>query len=315
MIRFRFFALTDKSIPWQIKLIVSVLLLVLILWKFPIPDIVSNLKNAKLGWVFASFLISELIILNQAFRWNYLLIVPSEQKPKFSVLLKYTAAGYLFNSFAPGGLGGDAYRSIALGRAHNVIASSIASVFVARILGLWALCLLFWFALPHFWQIPIGQIPKQAIWFMAAVTLFLIIFCICIAFNPFKKGKFGILAEKLREYRKYPLRLIVAMSGSLFMQILAVITHLLLFKAVGISVPLSLVFVIVPVTALLTTIPISFNGIGVREWSLLSLTAFAINSEQLLAAMFLGYAVVILQAIQGGIIFLIYSNDSKTAIL
>jgi len=281
-----------------IKIAVSILLIILMLWKFPVSDIIVNLRNAKFGWVLLSFLLGELIILNQAFRWHYLLIIPKEQKPKFLSLLKYTAVGYLFNLLAPGGVGGDAYRSITLGRAHNTIASSVASVFVARILGLVALCLLFWLALPNS-----EQIPEQAIWFMAAATLLLIAFCFCIVFNPFKKGKFGIFAEKLRNYKKYPLHLLAAFFGSLLMQVLVVLMHFAVFKAVGVSISWSLLFVIVPITILITAIPISFNGIGVREWSMLSLTVYTINSEQLLASLLLGYAVVILQALQGFIVF------------
>ncbi len=287
-----------KSIPWFIKLIISALLITLILWKFPVSEIIANLQKANPGWVLLAFLLGELIILNQAFRWSYLLIVPREQKPKFGVLLKYTAAGYFFNLLAPGGVGGDAYRSVAFGRTHNVIAGSVASVFVARMFGLLALCLLFWLALPYS-----ETIPKQAIWFMIAATLLLMIFCLCLAFNPFKKGKLGTLAEKLRDYRKYPLRLLVAMLGSILMQVLVILMQLAVFKAVGISISWGLLFVIMPVTTLITAIPVSFNGIGVREWSLLSLTAYTIHSEQMLAALFLGYAIVILQAIQGGIIY------------
>ncbi|MDR2594100.1 MAG: flippase-like domain-containing protein [Fibromonadaceae bacterium] len=288
-----------KSIPWQIKLIASILLIILILWKFPVSEIIANLQNAKIGWLLLAFLLSEFVILSQAFRWHYLLIVPKEQKPEFSALLKYTLAGYFFNLFAPGGLGGDAYRSIALGKAHNVIAGSVASVFVARILGLVALCLLFWVALPYS-----EQIPEQAIWFMVATTFFLLAFCICVIFNPFNMGKLKGFADKLREYKKYPLRLLAAMFGSLFMQILVVFMQVALFKSVGISVPLAFVFAILPVTILIATIPISFNGIGVREWSMLSLTAYAINSEQLLASLLLGYAVIILQAVQGAIFYI-----------
>jgi len=288
-----------KSIPWQIKLIASILLIILILWKFPVSEIIANLQNAKIGWLLLAFLLSEFVILSQAFRWHYLLIVPKEQKPEFTALLKYTIVGYFFNLFAPGGLGGDAYRSIALGKAHNVIAGSVASVFVARILGLVALCLLFWLALPYS-----EQIPEQAIWFMAVATFFLLVFCFCIVFNPFNMGKLKAFADKLREYKKYPLRLLAAMFGSLFMQILVVFMQVALFKSVGISVPLAFVFAILPVTILIATIPISFNGIGVREWSMLSLTAYAINSEQLLASLLLGYAVIILQAVQGAIFYI-----------
>jgi uncharacterized membrane protein YbhN (UPF0104 family) len=292
-----------KSIPWQIKLAISILLLFLVFWKFPVSDIIANLRSVKIGWVLFSFLLGELIILNQSFRWHYLLIVPKEQKPKFLSLLKYTAIGYLFNLFAPGGVGGDAYRSVALGKAHNVIAGSVASVFAARVLGLVALCLLFWLALPHS-----EQIPEQAIWFMGASTLLLIVFCFCIIFNPFKKGKFGIFAEKLRDYKKYPLHLLAAFLGSIFTQVLVVLMQFAVFKAVGVSISWALLFAIIPVTVLITAIPISFNGIGIREWSLLSLTAYSINSEQLLASLLLSYVVIILQAVQGWIIFVAKKN-------
>ena len=288
-----------------IKIAVSILLFALIIWKFPVSNIIECVKNAKIGWVLLAFLLGELIILSQAFRWHYLLIVPKEQKPELGSLLRYTAVGYLFNLLSPGGVGGDAYRSIALGKAHNVIASSVASVLAARMLGLLALCLLFWIALPY-----TEQIPKQAVWFMAVITLLLMIFFLCVIFNRFKKGKFGEFAEKLREYRKYPLRLVAAMFGSIFMQILVVLMQWSFFKAVDVSVPWSLVFAIVPITALLSTIPVSFNGIGVREWSYLSLTAYAINSEQMIASVLLGYAVVILQAAQGAI-FLHYPHKKR----
>jgi len=287
------------KIKFIAKLFISILLIALLIWKFPVSDIIANLRNVKLGWFFLAFLMNEFIILNQAYRWYYLLIVPSERKPRFSILLKYTVIGVFFNLLSPGGIGGDAYRSVTLGRVHNFMASSVAAVFIARILGFLALCLLFWLALPYS-----EKIPEQAIWFMSAVSLFLIIFCLCIAFNPFKKGKFGVFAEKLRSYKKYPFRLLMVTVDSVFIQVLAVLAHWALFKAIGVSISLGLLFVITPVTALMIAIPISFNGIGVREWSLLSLTAYTINSEQMLASLLLGYAIFILQAVQGAIFYI-----------
>jgi uncharacterized membrane protein YbhN (UPF0104 family) len=292
-----------KKLRFALKLAVSVFLIVFIFYKFPVRDIFAVLKNTNYFWLAVSFLLGELIILNQAFRWRYLLIVPNDRKPEFSILLKYTAIGYFFNLLAPGGIGGDAYRSITLGRMHNFMASSVASVFIAKILGFLALCLLFWFAFPYS-----ENIPEQAIWFMAVASLFLLVFCLCIAFNPFKNGRFGVFAEKLRSYKKYPFRLLMATFDSIFMQVLGILTYMALFKATGISISLSLVFVVMPVTILVTAIPISFNGIGVREWSLLALTAYTVNSEQMLASLLLSYAIAILQAAQGGI-FYITSHD------
>jgi len=218
-----------------LKLVISTILVLLIFWKFPIYKIIENLRFIDMSWFMLAFLLSECVIINQALRWHYLLIVPSERKPEFSALLKYTAIGYFFNLLAPGGIGGDAYRSITLGRVHNFMASSVASVFVAKILGFLALCLLFWIAFPHS-----EKIPEQAVWFMAAVSLFFLVFCFCVAFNRFKKGRFGTFAEKLRSYKQYPFRLLIATFDSVFMQILGILTYMALFKAIGISISLSL---------------------------------------------------------------------------
>ncbi|GHV12030.1 hypothetical protein AGMMS49938_03790 [Fibrobacterales bacterium] len=294
-----------------IKLVISAVLVAVILWKFPIAAVVVQLQNAELKWFLLAFLLSEIIILSQAFRWHYLLIVPTETKvisvdsddlltssseptkPKFSSLLRYTVVGYFFNLLAPGGVGGDIYRSVALGRTHKILSGSIASVFVAKIFGLVALCLLYFLAYP---LLPNDfRIPKYANWFMIFASVFLVAFCAFLIYNPFGDGKF----QKLRIYRAYPIRLVSAFIGSIFMQVLVVLMQISIFKAVGISVPFSLVFVIVPITVLLTSIPISFNGIGVREWTMLSLTSFSVNAENMLASLLLGYAMIILQAIQG----------------
>lgn len=298
-----------KAIPKTVKIIVSFLLIALILWKFPVANIFETIKHANFVWVLLAFFIGELVIINQAFRWNYLLIsliINTEQKIKFNVLLKYTVIGYLFNLFTPGGIGGDIYRSLVLGRVHNIIKSSVASVFIAKIFGLFALCLLFWFAFPYF-----ELIPKQAIYFMLLSTVALIALFLFIIFNPLKKGKIGVFAKQLREYKKYPLRLFFALLGSILMQVLIILMHFALFKAVGVSVPLSVIFLTVSITILLTSIPISFNGIGVREWSMLSLTAAYINSEQLLASLLLSYAIIILQALQGYIFFIFNKKSIK----
>ena len=285
-----------------LKILVSLVLVILIAWKFPVLEIIGSLSSVKISWFLLAFFLGELVILSQAVRWNYLLI--EEQKPKFRVLLKYTVIGYFFNLFAPGGVGGDAYRSVAMGRAHNVLAGSVASVFVARIFGLFALCLLFWLTFSD-------DIPKEAAWFVAAVSLFLIGLSLFLVFNPFKKGKFATFAEKLREYKQYPLRLLLALFGSVFMQALVVFMQFAQFKAIGVDVPLTFVFAIVTGTALLTTIPVSFNGIGVREWGMLSLSATAINSEQILASLLLGYAIVILHAVQGAIFYIIPHDRNR----
>ena len=285
-----------KKLRLALKLAVSTFLAAFIFYKFPVGDILAVLKNTDYFWFAVAFLLAELIILNQAIRWNYMLIVDKESKPSFKEFLNYTLVGYFFNPVAPGGIGADIYRSVALGKAYKVMKESVASIAVNKILSLIALCLLFWIG---FFYV---EIPIEAVYFILLFNFCLIMFCVLLFYNPLgNDGKLGRFLEKVKIYGKHKKRIALATLSSVFMQCLGVLMQFALFMSVGIKVPFALLLVIVPVTMFAVTIPVSFGGIGVREWCMLALTSSVVNSEQLLASVLLGYAIVILQAVQGGI--------------
>jgi uncharacterized protein (TIRG00374 family) len=299
----------------KIKLFISVLLLVFVFTRFPLGEIADCMKNTNIGWFLAAIALGELMLLSQALRWSYLVILPKEAKPKMMSFIRYTAVGYFFNMLAPGGLGGDAYRSVALGRAEKMMSRSVASVFFARLLGMLAIAILFWIGYMLLPGDELEKIPFYAIWFMAISTAMFLVICLFFVFNPLNSklasSKNGYLQkilsvmEKMSDYKKRPGLLFLAFADSFFIQFLAVVSQWVCFAAIGVDVSWSLLLVIVPVTVLAIAIPVSFNGIGVREWSLLFLSAHIINPSELLASVLLGYAVTLFLALQGGLAYLL----------
>jgi uncharacterized protein (TIRG00374 family) len=109
--------------------------------------------------------------------------------------------------------------------------------------------------------------------------------------------------QKFKEYRKMPGRVVLAFLGSLWMQALTIAMQWACFMALGVELPVGVLLVVMPVTLLASAIPVSLNGIGVREWTMLSLTAGLVSPDALLASLLLGYAMILLQAAQGFVCF------------
>jgi hypothetical protein len=73
------------------------------------------------------------------------------------------------------------------------------------------------------------------------------------------------LHAALHAYRRAPGELAVATVLSLIVQLLRIVTIYLAAQALAIEVPFAPYLVLVPVTALITLVPISLAGLGVRE--------------------------------------------------
>jgi glycosyltransferase 2 family protein len=69
--------------------------------------------------------------------------------------------------------------------------------------------------------------------------------------------------------------------------------------------------VFVPVVTLISMIPVSLNGMGLREYAFVSLlTGIGVDREAAIALGLLSSAVVILSAIPGGIVYVFFRTRS-----
>ncbi|MNL57018.1 hypothetical protein D3C87_1805510 [compost metagenome] len=82
--------------------------------------------------------------------------------------------------------------------------------------------------------------------------------------------------------------------------------HYFLILAVGKSVPLPYVLAFVPVMVLLTGLPLSVNGVGIREGSMVFfLSKVGLGSADALAVGMLSFAMLLLVGAVGGVIHLL----------
>jgi len=100
-----------------------------------------------------------------------------------------------------------------------------------------------------------------------------------------------------------------AVGLSIIVQALATLQVILLGLALNLPVPWLGYFVVVPLVTLLTMLPITFNGIGVREGSLvLLLASYGVTEEQAITLGVGWFALSLSVGLVGGIIYLFFDQ-------
>ena len=81
--------------------------------------------------------------------------------------------------------------------------------------------------------------------------------------------------------------------------------HVLVARALGIHIPLSYFFLFVPLLAVIVSLPISLNGIGVREGAGIVLFGLVgVSRGNAFSLQFTTYLVAVAVSLLGGLVFL-----------
>lgn len=112
------------------------------------------------------------------------------------------------------------------------------------------------------------------------------------------------LYHALYQLQQQPRLLIVTMFISFVMQTMEIMSVVLLTFAIGLKVNIIHFFIFMPIIWILTTIPISIGGLGVREGAFVFfLGQVGINSSHAIAVSLLYYFYSVIVGVAGGIIW------------
>lgn len=284
-----------------LKIIFSGLLLFLLLAQLDFNKLKIAFYGFRTEWYILGLFLSLLMVYSQAMRWRDLIIANKNNLDlsRF-VAIRLTFIGYFFNTFMPSSIGGDVAKSWYAGDSATLRVEAMTSSFLSRLLGGVILCLFFWIALPFSNWMP----SKMILWIMLAFSIVLIIGVVFLATGTWYKWipkrfeRFSVLFKDL----KWEWRMVVkVLPGALFLQLLVVVSQFVFFRCVNVQVPWILLFVMVPFVNLVTMIPVSLNGIGVREWAIAITLATIPNVglEKAIASTGVAYSFVAAQALIG----------------
>ncbi len=299
-----------------IQFFVSVGGFIYIFHKIPLSEVIENWNMGMTPWIIAMLIAATLIMAIQANRWKGL----SVQGPEipFKTYYAYTAMGYFFNNLLPTGFGGDAVKSLAFGKKFNQTSQSVSAVLLARIQGLLAMFLCFFAALPFALDkadIPlVYTIVMTAALFACIVFISLCLFSDKIPVPRFMASRLSFIAKlqnSLSIYRKHKKQLFLSSLDSLWLQLLTLFTAYAYFKAVGETIDISILVVFTSITIVISMLPISLNGIGVREGTQVALYTgiLGIPAPVVLSAGLLGYIPLLFQAAQGAVVLIAHKNN------
>jgi uncharacterized membrane protein YbhN (UPF0104 family) len=238
-----------------------------------------------------------------AYRWR-LLAGPLGFDRPLRHLTGFYFIGMFFNLFLPTSVGGDVVRAWYLDGGSGRRLAAFLSVFIDRLSGLvvllamasvaMALCPI---ALPAWVPCSVWGCGGGAL--AGLLLLPLLVRC---------TGRFSRarrLAQAARLYLGHPRLLLASSALSLLVQAANVLAVWLVAQALGVSVPGSYYWIVVPMVSLLTLIPVSLNGMGVREGGMvLFLAPLGVSPGAALSLAFLWFLVFTAVSLLGGGVYL-----------
>lgn len=304
---------TRRTLWILIRIIIAFGILYYLFIKIPYQDVVVSLSSANLQYLIPGLLVS---ILGHLIIGLRLKILTDEQGMSISIyqIFEINISTTFYRMFLPGGAG--AIRFYKLSSLDNKRAETLAALALDRIVATIALCLvglLFWFL----------YFPSDSNYIALSMSLLLsglILFSFIIYFNKGAESAIKILdilnidyvASRIKKvffalnrFRNLSSRSItIIFTVSIIMQMLGIGVYYLLAKSLGIEVSFLAMGWIRCVVVLISMIPISIAGLGIREGSLiLLLRPFGILDEEALAFSLLVFAVnVVLVGFIGGLI-------------
>ena len=288
---------------WIAKTLVTTGLLVWLARHVDLDQAVAGLQ--KLGYpVFALALATHaLAFLGMTLRWWLLLRQELPNIPWRRVFPSYYL-GVFFNLVLPSGFGGDAARTVHLGWAGLRLAPLINSLILDRAVGLLTIllmgCAAVWFAPPE----AFGVAARQA----TTLTAIALLAGLGVYFTRWPAAVIARLGTRVRSKTMRalvdtllaccapgarPLQFLGIVAISLVAQLLVVAVYVLLGDALGIALAVESYLSVLPLVFLVSALPISIGGLGVRESALVTLLGTLGVASSQAAALSLAYLLVL----------------------
>lgn len=299
-----------------LKILLSFALFAYVVAKVSPRNVWATMKPAEPSLLAAAaglFLLSSLI---GSWLWCRLLRAQGVRIP-YRKAASYYFVGLFFNNFLPSNIGGDIARISDAAKHADHVSPVFSATLMDRLIGVLAI---------GFLAVVASVAVVDRLHLYAIYWSTLIVFLVATAFfasvfnrnvleafeRPFRAiGAHGVeraiarLMDDLHGFKHQGGALTAAFAASMLVQVSRILVHYIVGLSLGVRISMSYYFLFVPVLAALVSLPISLNGIGVREGAAVVLFHLAgLTREQAFSIPFLTYLVSVLISLLGGFIFI-----------
>ena len=292
-------------------------------WNYGPPELWRHLSTIDAGTFGLSLLLMGLTLVVGLLRWRIVLRVHGLDLP-WGRAAEISFVAHFFNSFLLGSTGGDLMKAFYAAReTHHKKTEAVVTVFVDRLIGLWAMLL---FA-------GLMMLPNLSLLFehdrlrsLAFLILMMLVLCsgaVILAFwGGVSRGWSGARAwlrrlpkgewlerslDSCRQFGHEPFFVSRTLGVSMILNAICVAQVMVLSRGMNLSISPTALYVIVPIIICISALPITPSGLGVRENLFVFMLAdptINVAATSALSLSLLTYAGSLFWSLVGGVIYL-----------
>ena len=275
-----------------VKLVVSVALLAFLLSRIDTARLWANARQASVPWLAIALAVYLSTVLCSVWRWWLLLEAQDVDVAPRQLFSSYLVALF-FNNLLPSNIGGDVVRIGDTAKLARSKTLATTVVLLDRVMGVMALVLVaacgatlvatrsaaghaavplwpswFWANLPSwFWAVFVAGAAATTPALVAPAGVGRLLQPLTTFHPEWVGGRISSLTITLERFKEHPAALVSCFGGAIFVQVATVGFYLAVAHALHLHIAPSDLAVIVPVSGVIQMVPISFGGLGVREWA------------------------------------------------
>ncbi len=308
-----------------VKAVISALLITILLSNVNIDDVFSNLENVKLEYLLLALMLQFVGSYLTSTRWKILLKTQGVIAP-LKYLFKSWMVGCFFTQFLPSTIGSDAIRIYDSWRIGATKSEAVVVIAVDRLVGSVILILFAAIAL-LFVDHLVTKMPGLQYWVIGGAIFLLLallwVFTTTVHDSRLFKAIKSFIPKKIKEKTEYIISVVTsyrghhkALSGALLLSILlqlnVIVFYYILAIGMGFSIPFLHYFIIIPLVSFILLIPVSINGIGLREGAfIMFLSTYGLSAEQAIAYAWLSFFQFMAYGLLGGIVYAFRRSEIK----
>lgn len=262
-----------------LKIAVSATLLTLLLRRADLGRVVAGLRGANPAWIGAALGLYVMSIGVSAWRWQRLLEA-LQVRLRLSKLFESFLVATFFNNFLPSNVGGDVIRIADTAKPAGSKTAATTVVLLDRGIGLLGLFLIaaVGATVSRWSAADAGPVGATTLWAglivgtVISIPVLLAPRIVHVLAGPVRRfhpewidERLDRLTTALTRFREAPGTMLATFAGAVVVQGIMVLFYYALALSLGIPIDLPHLALLVPVSFVVQMLPISINGLGVRE--------------------------------------------------
>jgi glycosyltransferase 2 family protein len=303
-----------RALSLVVKAAVSGLLLYLAVRSVDLATVQERLREIDAGWAALGLLVLLMQMFLLALRWEQIVIRCGASLSAMRAF-RFCMVGGFFNQTLPSSVGGDAMRIWLLAK-HANWRTAAYSVFLDRVIGVVALAGLVIVCLPWTLALVRNPVGRDALLVIGLGTFTAWLVFLGLAWEPLHLLQRWSLTRHLVAVARIAVTILRSPRANVPIFGLSIAIHLLTAlaawcaaRSVGADLSPPDALYLVPPVVLVTIIPISIAGWGVREGAMVAAFAYAglVQSDGLIVSLLFGAGYLVI-GIAGGLVWILTSE-------